>query len=431
MPDTEAPLRLAGGARERIVGSDDDRGILASLVATGGSWEAHVQRFMFDHVHAESVCLDVGANIGVHTVQLGRLAARGRVLAFEPGEENLAYLRRNLDAAGLDHVEPVAVGLYSHEGELSFVASRHHPGGSFIAANPVEIERGEVVGQVEVTTLDSFVLRESLSRIDFIKVDVEGSEIHFLEGAEETLRRHQPVMVMECNPIPLRRFQGSDAGDLFDALRSLYPNVGHVNAEGVPLAIHSRRELDHLVANHGLVDLVAGCEFPSNRRGTLRLAMQRLGHGLIATGPVVAAGARLRPTWAPTQRFVTAGTSSVTAAETVVTAAPGEALTVELTVRNREAIWLAGVSLDHPVGAAYRIRSESGEIMVDHGGFFPLPRPLGPGQRLSMPVTITAPSAPGQYEVELTLQQKGHVWFDQLDLAARHRLEIYVQATSA
>jgi hypothetical protein len=62
-----------------------------------------------------------------------------------------------------------------------------------------------------VTTLDAFVQQERLSRLDFMKIDVEGAEVGLLQGAEETIDRFRPVLMIEINPSTLQRFGKTSA----------------------------------------------------------------------------------------------------------------------------------------------------------------------------------------------------------------------------
>ncbi len=67
--------------------------------------------------------------------------------------------------------------------------------------------------KVEVTTLDAYVRQMQLARVDFIKIDVEGAEVSLLKGAEETINRYHPTLIIEINASTLRRF-GKTPADL-------------------------------------------------------------------------------------------------------------------------------------------------------------------------------------------------------------------------
>jgi FkbM family methyltransferase len=133
-------------------------------------------------VRRRGLALDVGAHIGLWAVQLA--AVFDRVHCFEPHPGSVAALRENV--AGLNvMVTGCAVGnlcglAYLDMLEISF---------------GTHVTPADLLGAVEVEmrTLDSF----KLLSVDFIKIDVEGFETFVVEGGEETIRRDQPVMVIE------------------------------------------------------------------------------------------------------------------------------------------------------------------------------------------------------------------------------------------
>jgi hypothetical protein len=90
-----------------------------------------------------------------------------------------------------------------------------HPGLTRLA------NAGESGGEaVHVTTLDRFVEQHALNAVHFIKVDIEGAEEQFLDGAAATIARHRPILMIEVNPSGLVS-SGSSASMLLDRLRGL------------------------------------------------------------------------------------------------------------------------------------------------------------------------------------------------------------------
>jgi FkbM family methyltransferase len=174
------------------------------------------------------VILDVGANIGYFCLLFAKwLRGTGRVYAFEPFPRTVERLKRNLELnprlKALVHLRETAVSDFV--GSLSMSApDEGNSGCNYLSA------RGKA--DVAVTTLDAFVQQESFSRVDLIKVDVEGSEVALLKGARETLERFRPLVMIEVNPSTLGRFQHT-AGDVISLLGKYRYRLAYANRLGV------------------------------------------------------------------------------------------------------------------------------------------------------------------------------------------------------
>ena len=168
--------------------------------------------------------LDVGANIGYYTTLLARLVGEnGRVIAFEPTEYYGNVLRKNLEANRIVNVELHPLGLSDRDQVLDIqiggsTATLHHPG-----VNP--LERSE---RIRLTTLDDFVASQGLTRIDFIKVDVDGHEPLFLRGARKTLAGFDPLILMEVSHLHYLE-AGFTAWDFYASLKEDGYRIFHEN----------------------------------------------------------------------------------------------------------------------------------------------------------------------------------------------------------
>lgn len=133
----------------------------------------------------DRVVLDAGGNIGLFSLYAFRCGAE-RVIAFEPSPGNAACLLANLDryhAQG--RLTLIPKGVWSHEATLRFnTRNTNNPGGHSIS------DDGDI--EVPVTAIDSIVRDLQLSRVDYLKMDVEGSELKALDGARETIERFRP-----------------------------------------------------------------------------------------------------------------------------------------------------------------------------------------------------------------------------------------------
>lgn len=179
------------------------------------AWEPQMTREFERVVGAGMTVLDLGANIGYHTVLASRLVGpRGRVLSFEPDPGNLALLKKNIEANGCANVEvfPHAVGDRAGTVDLHLCGSNtgahstaYEPGGSPAAT------------RVRMVRLDDF-LKADLHP-DVVKMDIEGGEGAALDGMTRLLEDPRLRFVfIECNAAILAKIGGSVDG-LLERLR--------------------------------------------------------------------------------------------------------------------------------------------------------------------------------------------------------------------
>ncbi len=147
---------------------------------------------ILNHLIADAggMAVDVGANRGIYSFALSRLC--GRVLAFEPNPDLAAFARRKLPSNV--QVQEVALGATEDRRSLHIPHDRKGKELHLVASLVPNDEEGRA-HQVPVTvrTLDSF----NPKNVQFIKVDVEGSEFDVLKGAARTIERDRPVLLIE------------------------------------------------------------------------------------------------------------------------------------------------------------------------------------------------------------------------------------------
>jgi len=160
-----------------------------------GTFESHVVAAMRAHVRPGGVAYDVGANIGYHTLVLGKLVgSRGTVFAFEPAPRELGVLRHNLRINRQQQVRVIPSALADEPGSLQF-ATFDYSGIGHLAG---ETEPADAtILTVPVSTLDDFIYGDGNPPPDFIKIDVEGAEARVLLGATRLLSSVRPAIVCE------------------------------------------------------------------------------------------------------------------------------------------------------------------------------------------------------------------------------------------
>lgn len=144
---------------------------------------------------------DVGANIGCHTLILSSLVGEnGKVIAIEPHPKIFERLIKNLSINRITNVKALQCALSDISGNsiLYSVAERNPNKGisslGFLPGNQNKI-------QVQCKTLDEIMVEENISKLDIIKIDVEGYEYNVLIGAKNTIKKFRPYILFEYDEI--------------------------------------------------------------------------------------------------------------------------------------------------------------------------------------------------------------------------------------
>lgn len=174
-------------------------------------------------VPPDGVIFDVGAHAGQHTKLFARMAPFGHVYAFEPGAYARSILTKAVRLRAFHNVTVVPFGLSDRPAvEMLHVPLKRRGTMGFGLSHigPDTDGRPCAIEDIHLTTLDMFVAEKGIGRIDFIKVDIEGWEAHFLRGAQEALVRLRPIVLIEVVAPVLAR-AGATPDDIFEVMRPL------------------------------------------------------------------------------------------------------------------------------------------------------------------------------------------------------------------
>lgn len=191
-------------------------------------WVNWDKRVYLSFVRRGDVVLDVGANVGAHTVFLSHLVRDdGRVLAFEPLAPNVDALRetiRRRSRISNISVFQLAVG---NPGKTRQEVMIKAPGADLTQASLQLQGAGSWEGKasvreykVSLTSLDAEGEVQALPSVDFVKIDVEGGELDVLKGAARTISKHRPLIYCEVYERWAASF-GYTPADLFEFMRTL------------------------------------------------------------------------------------------------------------------------------------------------------------------------------------------------------------------
>ena len=170
------------------------------------------QRF----VQPDSRIADVGANQGIYTLFLARLASLGHVYAFEPDPTLFASLEANVRRNHVENVTLFNTAAASEPNKLTLQPGRLNRGDNRIIS---DVSAGAGTIEVKAVPLDQVI---PSSRLDMLKIDVQGFELNVLRGATQLLQQNRDlVIVLEFWPYGLRK-----AGSAPEELLNFLDNAG-------------------------------------------------------------------------------------------------------------------------------------------------------------------------------------------------------------
>ena len=157
-------------------------------------------RFLGKLVKPNDVCIDIGANLGYFAIPLSHwVGSEGKVLAVEPVQLFREVLRRNVDRMGLGNIEVLPYALGDVDGQTVYLGTPEVAG--VVRHGRTEILDGRMTDEVafrhkaEMRRPDT--LFGHLDRLNYIKCDVEGYELHIVPHLLEIMSRFKPILEIE------------------------------------------------------------------------------------------------------------------------------------------------------------------------------------------------------------------------------------------
>ena len=146
------------------------------------------------------IVVDAGARIGTFSAKISAAVGEtGRIIAIEPEPQNFACLRKNIETNQLHNVIPIQKMLWSGTRQLPLYLSGNTAAHSAYC-DPFYSSTGESI-LVEAEALDGILESLGIGLVDFIKMDIEGSEIEALKGMPRTLASNVQMAIAAYHPI--------------------------------------------------------------------------------------------------------------------------------------------------------------------------------------------------------------------------------------
>lgn len=159
-----------------------------------GEYENYFLDFLNKFKNDYSVFIDIGANVGLHTLVFAK-KKENKVFSFEPAIKNYNMLNKNLEINSFQNVKVFNYALMENNKNRLLYYDNVNPAAS--SFEKLFEEHSSNTESVTSKTLDSLKFINDLEKIDFIKIDTEGSELFVIKGALKTIHKFKPLIFVE------------------------------------------------------------------------------------------------------------------------------------------------------------------------------------------------------------------------------------------
>jgi FkbM family methyltransferase len=223
-----------------------------------GAFEVSTVRAYEKLIKSGHTVLDIGANVGAHTIHFCRaVLPAGKVYAFEPTDYAFSKLQANVAAnSHLARCVECCQVMLTDKSHRTDTPALYSSWPLDNATDTHALHGGRLMSTTNATstTLDEFLTKARIDRVDLIKIDVDGNECSMLRGALVSLARLRPILLMELSPHQLE-----ESGSSIEELLAILQTAGYCledlhKGKSLPM---SGQELRSLIPHGGSRNAIA------------------------------------------------------------------------------------------------------------------------------------------------------------------------------
>ena len=234
--------------------ADPGEGLDLSLFLFG-NFQKHVAANPYIHLPEDGIIFDVGANVGIMSLQFAKSIPQGNVYAFEPTHYAYKRLKKNISlntASNIITIQSFVSRQSMRDHQIKAYSSWKVDGKKTGNTHPVHGGTAMPADDVPAISLDDFCVNEKNSRLDFIKIDTDGHEIDVLMGAKECIGKFRPQIIFEVG-LYIMKERGISFSDYWKFFNSLkYELFNSANKKGIDMSNYK-----NVIPAKGTIDILA------------------------------------------------------------------------------------------------------------------------------------------------------------------------------
>jgi FkbM family methyltransferase len=205
---------------------DPSNGGVDAEIFADGNYEPGILKLLQSYVSSEAIFLDVGVNIGNHSLYLARFCKQ--IYAFEPIKSLYDQFLASIFANDILNIHAYNYALGKESKTLPIYGNHANMGTSSITVH----DGRHKIQDIKILKLDDVYQDIGITRIDVMKIDVEGYELDVLLGAVECIKKYKPVLLIEYSPRLYNATDKTIAPHLIELLYSLGYSITDIRDGG-------------------------------------------------------------------------------------------------------------------------------------------------------------------------------------------------------
>ena len=234
--------------------------LISRRIFLNGSFNSLVEDYLLNNIKKDMFVVDAGANIGAYSILISKIVGnKGKVIAFEPDMRNRKIFDKSIKHNLCNNIDTYPYILSNKNYKKKLFLDQNYFGSSSILESEIPTKLLKHI-DVDSIKLDDVIFKY-YNKIDFLKVNIEGSEFYFLQGAKKTIIKYRPNIIIEYSYLRLSKIKNFNNEEFFSFFRNLNYKIYPLDDKKVNYSNKKLKEMSIMKEKENL--------------GTLHLAIEK------------------------------------------------------------------------------------------------------------------------------------------------------------